>query len=87
MTQNSGPERQLEPQLEPGLELVPAPAIHADFPAPAALAASDEEGAAALIENALGEGECFLDAQSGAPQDGNQAAQPGGRGRRRRRRG
>jgi hypothetical protein len=75
MTQNSGPERQLEPRFEPGLQLVPAPGIHADFAASATLAASDEEGAAALIEIALGEGERFLDAQAGAPQDHDQGAQ------------
>jgi hypothetical protein len=67
MTQNSGPERQLEPQLEPELELVPAPGIHADFAAPASLPALDDQGAAALIEVGLGDGERFLDAQSGAP--------------------
>jgi hypothetical protein len=35
-----------------------------------------QEGAAALIEIGLGERECFLDAQPGAPQDHDQCAQP-----------
>jgi hypothetical protein len=48
------PDRQLQTQLEPGLQLLPAPGVHADLAAPAALAASDEHGATALIEIALG---------------------------------
>jgi hypothetical protein len=54
ITQNSRPDRQLQTQLEPGLQLLPAPGVHADLAAPAALAASDEHGATALIEIALG---------------------------------
>jgi hypothetical protein len=48
------PDRQLQAQLEPWLQLVPAPGVHADLAAPAALAASDEQGPTALIEIALG---------------------------------
>jgi hypothetical protein len=35
--------------------------VHADLAAPAALAASDEQGAAAVIEVGFGEAERFLD--------------------------
>jgi len=54
-------DRKLEPQLEPGLELFPAPRIHPDLAAPAALAATHER---------------FVDAEPGAPEDHDQAAQP-----------
>jgi hypothetical protein len=57
----------LEPQLEPGLQLVPAPAVHADLATPSSLATTDEQGTASLIEIGLGKGERFLDAQPGSP--------------------
>jgi hypothetical protein len=54
--------------------------------APSALAAPPEQGAATGIEVGLGECERLVHAQSGAPQDHDQAAQPtaGADGRRRR---
>jgi hypothetical protein len=58
------------------LQLVPAPRVHADLATAPALAATHQEGAAALIEIGLGERECFLDTQPGAPQDHDQCAQP-----------
>jgi hypothetical protein len=48
-------------QVEPRLQLVPAPGIHADLAPPAALATPHRQRAAALIEVGLGERECFLD--------------------------
>jgi hypothetical protein len=56
------------------MELLPAPGVHADLAAPSALATPNEQGAAALIKIGLGEGERFLDAQPGAPQDHDQSA-------------
>jgi hypothetical protein len=49
--------------------LFPAPLVHADFAATAALAVADQERPAARVEVVLGEGERLLDAQPGAPQD------------------
>jgi hypothetical protein len=56
------PHGQLKPQVEPRLQLVPAPGIHADLAPPAALATPHQQCAAALIEVGLGERERFLDA-------------------------
>jgi hypothetical protein len=68
-----GPDRQLEPHVEPGLQLSPAPGVHADLASAAALAAADDQRAAALVKIGL-ERERFLDAQPGSPQDHNQRA-------------
>ena len=54
------PDRQLESELEPGLELVPAPRVHSGLAPAPALAAPDQERAAALIEVAFGECERLL---------------------------
>jgi hypothetical protein len=56
------------------LELLPAPAVHADLAASAAFAAPDEHGAAALIEIAFGELERFPDPEPGPSQDYDEAA-------------
>src|SRR4051794_23605274 len=73
MTQNSG---EVDAELQPRLELSPAPVVHADLSAPSARAAADEQRAASLMEVRLGERERFLDAQPGSPEDHDQAAQP-----------
>ncbi|MGH2948481.1 MAG: hypothetical protein ACRDPC_19850 [Solirubrobacteraceae bacterium] len=75
MTHSSGPTGQLEPQGERGLQLLPAPGVHADLAAPPSLAAPDEQGAAALIQIRLGKGERSLDAQPCTPEDHEQRAQ------------
>jgi hypothetical protein len=49
------------------LHLLPGAIVHADFAAAAALAAADEDCAAAAVEVSLGERERFVDEQSGAP--------------------
>jgi hypothetical protein len=58
----------LQAQLEPWLQLLPPPRVHADLAAPAALTASDKQRAPARIEIALGKGERFLNAQPSSPQ-------------------
>ena len=68
------PDGKLDADFEPGLEFLPAPVVHADFASASALAASDQQRAASLIEIGLGEVECFLDAQPGSPKDDDQAA-------------
>lgn len=61
------PDGKVEPQLEPRLELVPAPGVHADFAASFALAVTDKQRAAGMVEIRFGESERFLDAQPGTP--------------------
>jgi hypothetical protein len=70
------PDRELEPLLEPGVQLLPTPGVHADLSTPTSLSSADEQGASSLIEISLGERKRFLDAQSRSPQDDDQPAQP-----------
>ena len=74
-TQNSGPDRQLDPHVQPGRELLPGPVVHADLAAAAALAAPHQQRAAARVKVGLGERERLADPQAGAPQHHDQAAQ------------
>jgi hypothetical protein len=67
-------DRELAPHIEPGLEFIPAPRVHADLAAAPALTAPDQERAAALIEICFRERERLLDAQPGSPQDDDQTA-------------
>ena len=53
---------ELEACVEPRLELLPAPCVHADFAAPSAFAVADEQRATSLIEVGFAERERFLDA-------------------------
>src|SRR4051795_485803 len=55
------------------MEFVPAPRVHADRAATAALAATHEQRAAPVIEIGFGQRERFLYAQAGAPEDDDQA--------------
>jgi hypothetical protein len=55
-------DRQLDSQLEPGLQLFPAPCVHADVAVAPALAAMDKQRAAAVIQISFGERQRFLDA-------------------------
>ena len=48
--------------------MFPGPLVHADFAAAVALAAADEDCAAARVEVSLGERECLVDPQVGAPE-------------------
>lgn len=69
-----GTNRKLGPHVEPGLELLPSPGIHADLAATPALAAPDQDRPATLIQIALGQTERFLDTPPRAPQDNDQRA-------------
>ena len=86
MTQNSGPTGSSRRSVEPRLQLLPGPLVHADLAAAAALAAAHEQRAAAGVEVGLGERERLVDPQPGAPEHDDQAAQPPAVARRRRRR-
>jgi hypothetical protein len=52
----------LDSQLEPGLQLFPAPGVHSDFAAASALAAMDKQRAAAVTQISFGARRRFLDA-------------------------
>jgi hypothetical protein len=68
-------DRQGGAQVQPRLDLLPSPAVHADLATLAALAASHEDRAGAAVKVAFGEGERLADAQAGAPQDHDQRPQ------------
>jgi hypothetical protein len=69
------PDGQFDSELEPGLQFFPAPRVHSQFAAAAALATVDKQRAAAVVQVGFGERERFLDSWPCAPQDHNQAAQ------------
>src|SRR5215210_4252130 len=50
-------DRELAPHLKPGLQLFPAPGIHADLAAAPALSVPDQQRATALVQVAFGESE------------------------------
>src|SRR4051812_35743941 len=72
---------QPDADVQPLLELLPGPVVHADFPAATALASADEDCAAAGVKVGLGERERFVDAQPGSPQHDDQSAHPQAVGR------
>src|SRR5215207_6958374 len=53
----------------------PIPRVHADLAATSALAATHEQRPAPVVEMGFGEGQRFLDAQPGPPEDDDQATQ------------
>jgi hypothetical protein len=67
-------DRELGPQLEPGLQFFPSRCVHADLAAAPALSATNQQRAATVIEIAFGESERFLDAQPGSPHDHDESA-------------
>jgi hypothetical protein len=54
--------------------LFPSPRVDANLATAPALPAPDQQRATALVEIAFGEGERFLDAQTGPPHDHDQPA-------------
>ena len=76
MMQNSGPTGSSARAAEPRPQLLPAPLVHADLAALAALAVSDQQRTAPGVEVALCERERFVDAQAAAPEHDDQRAQP-----------
>jgi hypothetical protein len=67
---------ELATDLQPRIELLPRPTIHADLAALAALPAPDEDGAARSVQIALLERERFADSQASPPKQNNQRAKP-----------
>ena len=66
---------ELEARVEPWLELLPAPCVHADFAAPSAFAVADEQRPAPLVEVSFAERERFLDALTCPPEDHDEPSQ------------
>jgi hypothetical protein len=54
-------DREIEAQIDPPLQVLPSPLVHADFAAAAALAAADEQRAATVVEVGLGERQRLVD--------------------------
>ncbi|MDQ6840899.1 MAG: hypothetical protein M3025_00540 [Actinomycetota bacterium] len=69
-------DRELTADLEPGVELLPGPAVHPDLASLAAFPAPNEHGGAAAVQVALLESERFADAQPGAPEQDDQRSKP-----------
>jgi hypothetical protein len=62
--------------LQPGLDVLEAPDVRADFAPVAALAAPDQDRSAARVKAELGQRQRFLDAQPSPPEDHDQGAHP-----------
>jgi hypothetical protein len=69
-------DRQLASELEPRLQLLPCPTVHADFAPATALAAPHEHRAAGLVEIAFGQLERLVDPEPGSPEDHDQGPHP-----------
>ena len=67
---------QLGTRCEPRAQVLPAPLVHADFSALAALAVSDQQRTPPGVEVALCECERFVNAQAAAPEHNDHRAQP-----------
>ena len=78
------PDVHLQAQLEPGLQLFPAPRVHADFPASPPFAASDKQGAATRSRSLLARESASL-MRSPVATGSRSGRVAGGRARRRRR--
>jgi hypothetical protein len=66
-------DRKLASQLEPRLQLLPRPTVHADLAPAPALTAPHEKRAAGLVEIAFGQLQRFVDPEAGSPEDHYQA--------------
>jgi len=60
---------------QPGIKLLPAPAVHADFPSLTALAAPHQDRTTVTVQVALSKGESLADTKAGTPKDDDQAPQ------------
>ena len=63
-------------QLEPGLQLLPRPSVHADFTPATALAAPHEQRAARLVEITFGEFQRLVDPEPSSPEDHDERPDP-----------
>jgi len=67
MMPNNGPTA-LEAHVDPGLQLLPGPLLHADLAAAAVLSAANEQRAAAVAQVALAEDQRLVNPESRSPQ-------------------
>src|SRR5215211_1695630 len=72
ITHSSGPTGIPIRNSSQGLSCSPAPRVHADLAAPAALAVADEHRSRARVEVVLADGECLVDAESRPPEQHDQ---------------
>jgi hypothetical protein len=75
MTQKSA-HWELEPQIEPDLQMLPSPLVHADSAAAAALAAANEQRAAAMVQVRRAQCQRLVNTQPRAPEHDGHSAQP-----------
>jgi hypothetical protein len=61
-------------QLQPWAQLLPRPAVDADFTAFAAFSTADQDRPAVRVQVAFAQSECSADAQAGAPEHDDQAS-------------
>ena len=61
--------RQLNPELQPGIKLLPSPTVHPNLAALATLAMADEHRSAPGLEVSLGERQSLADPKTGSPED------------------
>jgi hypothetical protein len=64
-------DRERDACLKPGPQLLPGPVIHPNLSAATTLAAAHGDRAAADLEIALGESQCFRDPEPSTPQHNN----------------
>jgi hypothetical protein len=76
MMQNSGPTGSPARSVSHGRRCSQPRSFHADLSALATLGVADEQRPAPGIEVVLGERQCFVDAQSAAPEHDDHGAQP-----------
>jgi hypothetical protein len=69
-------DRQGPARLEPGIELLPAPAVHPDLAPATTLSRTDQNGAAMAVKLGLSQRQCLADPQPGTPEHDDHAAQP-----------
>ena len=67
------PDRYAHARFEPGAEVLPAPGVHADLAAAAALAVPDQDRSETRVEVVLGQSQRFIDAQPRPPEQHDQA--------------
>lgn len=65
---------QLQARASPFLDVLPGPLVDPDLAPLAAFALADEDRSASWFEVGLAQDECFVDPQTGAPQDHDQRA-------------
>jgi len=69
-----GADRKGGAQFQPWAQLLPGPSVHPDLAALAAFAVAHQDRAAVQIQVAFVQGQCFADAQPGAPQHHDETA-------------